>query len=66
MSKTERITICPKDIQRITGKSESGARKELGKIKKQLGKQPHQYLTIREFCHYTGLDENQVLLIIGP
>ena len=50
-----RLCIYPKDIQRITGKSERYSRDLIHKIKKALNKPDHQFLTIEEFCTYMGL-----------
>ncbi|BDD12055.1 hypothetical protein FUAX_50100 (plasmid) [Fulvitalea axinellae] len=50
-----RLTIYPKDIQRLTGKSLSGARKEYRRLKQQLGKTAGQYLTLSEYCAQTGI-----------
>jgi hypothetical protein len=52
----KRVVIYPKDIMLITGKSERYAREILKKIKKQLNKPDNQYITIKEFCTYTGID----------
>ena len=54
--KHNRLVIYPKDIQRITGRSESYARRILSTIKKRLGKQKHQLVTYDEFCEFAGLD----------
>lgn len=43
-----RICIYPKDIQRITGKSERQCRNIIAKIKKEGNKQKHQAVTIDE------------------
>jgi hypothetical protein len=51
----ERICIYPKDIQVVTGKSERYGRKLIKQIKEALSKQEHQFITIEEFCQYTGL-----------
>jgi len=51
----ERITIYPKDISRITGKSDRYGRMMITKIKLHFNKQAHQFVTIEEFCEYTGL-----------
>ena len=51
----DRITIYPKDIQRITGRSERYGRLLIRKIKLHLNKEHHQFVTIEEFCAYTGL-----------
>lgn len=62
----KRVCIYPKDVQRITGKSYRTARLLLLDIKKRLNKQEHQFITIEEFCTYTGLKIELVLpLIIG-
>ena len=53
--KLTRLCIYPKDIQRITGKSERYGRKLLSQIKAHYNKQPHQLISIIEFCEYTGL-----------
>ena len=55
-----RITIYPKDIQRITGKSERQCRNILNDIKVFYKKQKHQIITIEEFCNYMGVDLNKV------
>lgn len=62
----KRVCIYPKDVQRITGKSYRTARLLLLDIKKHLNKQEHQFITIEEFCTYTGLKIELVLpLIVG-
>ena len=50
-----RLCIYPKDIQRITGKSERYSRNLIHTIKSALGKEEHQVLTVQEFCTYMGL-----------
>lgn len=51
----KRACIYPKDIQRITGRSERYGRKLLNDIKKNLDKEPHQFVTIDEFSEYSGI-----------
>lgn len=58
--RVNRIIIYPKDIQRITGKSERYGRTLLKKIKDHFEKDDHQFVSIEEFCNYTGLKEEQV------
>ena len=53
--KVDRITIYPKDIQLITGKSERYGRLLVRKIKLHFNKEDHQFVSIEEFCEYTGL-----------
>lgn len=50
-----RLCIYPKDIERITGKSERHCRDIIASIKKLHGKQKHQLVTLEEFCDYMGL-----------
>ena len=63
---TTRLCIYPKDVQRITGKSERYGRMLLLKIRENLNKEDHQFISIEEFCLYTGLKVDQVQpLLIG-
>ena len=62
----KRVCIYPKDVQRITGKSYRYSRLLLIEIKKHFNKQEHQFISVIEFCQYTGLKLEQVNpLIIG-
>jgi phosphatidylglycerophosphatase A len=54
--KLKRVIIYPKDIQRITGKSERYGRYLIRKIKEELNKEDHQMVTIDEFAEYSGID----------
>ena len=65
MSSTKRICIYPKDIMRITGKSERYSRTLLSKIKSSLDKSNEQLVSISEFCNYTGLKPDEVLSLIS-
>lgn len=61
-----RVCIYPKDVQRITGKTYRQARLYLNKIKTNLNKEPHQLISIEEFCVYSGLQmEHVVRCIVG-
>lgn len=53
---TKRVCIYPKDIQLITGRSERYGRKLLQTIKDALQKEPHQFITIKEFSEYSGIE----------
>lgn len=55
VQKLNRVVVYPKDVQRITGKSERYGRKLLSKIKECYDKERHQYVSIEEFSEYTGL-----------
>ncbi len=53
---TKRVCIYPKDIQLITGRSERYGRKLLQTIKDVLEKEPHQFVTTKEFSEYAGIE----------
>jgi hypothetical protein len=57
---TNRIIIYPKDVQKITGKSERYGRMLIKQIKDKLNKEGHQFVTIEEFCQFTGIKPEQV------
>lgn len=63
--KTNRIIIYPKDVQRITGKSDRYGRQLLNKIRQQFSKEPHQFVSVEEFCQFTGLSSEQVTLYLN-
>jgi hypothetical protein len=57
----KRVVIYSKDIELITGRSGRYARKIMAKMRKELGKEKHQLISLGEFCAYTGLPEHEVL-----
>jgi hypothetical protein len=61
----DRIIMYPSDVMMLTDKSESYARKEIQKLKKALNKEPHQKVTIKEYCHYYGLILDEVLRVLS-
>lgn len=63
-TETTRLCVYPKDVQRITGKSERWGRMLLEKIRVSLEKKEHQFVTIEEFCVYTGFKIDQVQEIL--
>ena len=52
----KRACIYPKDIQRITGRSERYGRKLLNDIKAHFGKKSYQFITTEEFSEYSGIN----------
>jgi hypothetical protein len=58
--KNDRICIYPKDIQRITGRTERFGRNLMVKIREHYDKEPYQFISIDEFAEYTGLDREEV------
>ncbi|WP_288955322.1 hypothetical protein [uncultured Polaribacter sp.] len=62
----QRVCIYPKDVQIITGKSYRQSVRLVHKIKTELNKTNKEFLTIDEFCEYTGIKYEQVAhLILG-
>ncbi len=52
--------IDPKTVARFTGKTVRTSRYLLERIKTQLQKQPHQVVTIDEFCNFMGVNRDEV------
>jgi predicted DNA-binding transcriptional regulator AlpA len=59
-----RIFITTADIMQLSGKSLSSAWREMQTIKDALGKTKKQVLTIKEYCHYNGIEESEIEKII--
>ncbi|WP_291117729.1 hypothetical protein [Flavobacterium sp. UBA6135] len=60
----KRVCIYPKDIQLITGKSYRQSTRLMRKIKDEYGKLDKEFLTIDEFCNYTGIKYDQIAHLI--
>lgn len=56
----QRLCIYPKDVQRITGRSERYSRNLIRKIMQELNKKEHQFVSVQEFCQFTGLEYEKV------
>jgi len=54
--KIVRACIYPKAIQCITGRNERYGRNHLNKVKVHFGKETHQFITVKEFSKYSGID----------
>ena len=54
--RTNRLCIYAKDISVITGKGIRSSQKMLREIKTTLKKQDHQYVSVKEFAEYTGIE----------
>jgi hypothetical protein len=57
----KRLTIFVRDIMNITGYQERTARNLLYRIRKKLKKESRAFVTLYEFCTFTGLNPDQVL-----
>ena len=55
-----RLVIYAKDVMNITGRKERTAQKLLAEIRKKLNKAGHAFVSVEEFCAYTGLKEERV------
>ncbi|RXK59222.1 hypothetical protein ESA94_13860 [Lacibacter luteus] len=55
-----RIVIYAKDIMNITGRKERAARKLLAQIRKKYQKKNGEFISVDEFCDFTGLKEEKV------
>lgn len=55
-----RIVLYPRDVENITGRSDRTSRKLLQKIRLALGKAPEEFITVKEFCSFYGIQEELV------
>jgi transcriptional antiterminator len=65
MEDKQRLFIYAKDIADFTGCSERTAQKILQRIRKALGKEKGDFVSIAEFCSQTRTDEQMVHKIIN-
>lgn len=55
-----RLVVYSKDIENITGLMPRTARKLLQRIRQAFGKPQGAFVTSKEFCLYTGIEEELV------
>jgi len=55
-----RVVVYPKDVENITGRCPRTARKLLQTIREALGKSSSNFVTVKEFCAFTGIEEELV------
>ncbi|MBC7534638.1 MAG: hypothetical protein H7258_02980 [Ferruginibacter sp.] len=65
MKKTQRMIICTRDIQLITGKYERTARRIIEKIRQNNNKPGNAFVTFDEFCTYCRRKKEDVLTVIN-
>ena len=58
--KRRKLILCVKDIEDLTGRKSAAARRLLYRIRKKFGKESYEYVTVREFSLYTGIDEEEI------
>ncbi|EKB48698.1 hypothetical protein [Cecembia lonarensis] len=56
----KRCVIYPKDIQRMTDKSERYSQDLLHKIRIYFNKQSHQFITVKEFSEFSGIPRDEI------
>ena len=59
-NRRQRVVIYVKDIENITGRKSAAARKLFLNIRKKFEKKRNEFITVREFSLYTGIDEETV------
>jgi len=64
MKKLNRIVIYPQDVAIITGRSDRYGRMIIKRIKEHLGKEQHQFVTIKEFATYMDIEMSLIELSI--
>ena len=60
----KRMVIYARDIENITGRSERTARLLMQRIRQTFGKNQGQFISVSEFCQYTGLKVEEVNLYL--
>jgi hypothetical protein len=60
-----RKVIYAKDVMIITGRKPRAAWKLLAKIRKRYRKGKEQFVTVREFSAFTGIDEESIFATIN-
>jgi hypothetical protein len=55
-----RVVIYVKDIMNITGRKLRSSYSLMSKIRKQNGKGRGEFITVDEFCAYTGFTQQQI------
>ena len=62
--KTNRIIMYPKDVMRLTGKSERYGRNLLNRIKENKAKAKRHYVSVNEFAEFTGLSVEEITIFL--
>jgi len=61
----KRVVIYATDIEMLTGLCTRSVYRLMSKIRVAYGKKPRAFITIDEFCDYTGIGRELVLERIG-
>lgn len=57
---TKRIVIYPKDVENLLGKRRRSAYDLLQRVRLAIGKPSGAFVTLREFCWFTRMDDEEV------
>ncbi|SNR53144.1 hypothetical protein SAMN06269173_103424 [Hymenobacter mucosus] len=60
------VCIYPKEAAQLTGTSYDAGKRLLQRIRRHLAKPARSYVSIAEFCRYTGLPEAEVCAALRP
>ncbi|MEJ8818545.1 hypothetical protein [Lacibacter sp. H407] len=55
-----RVVLYTRDVENITGRRGRTARKLIQKIRDALGKSKDEFITIKEFSLFTGIEEDLI------
>ena len=55
-----RVVLYTRDVENITGRRGRTSRQLLQKIRNALGKSKDEFITIKEFALFTGIDEDLI------
>lgn len=55
-----RIVLYAKDVENITGRKSRASRMVLQRIREKYGKSKDAFVTVKEFCLFTGIGEDEV------
>lgn len=58
-----RLCIYPKDVSIITGKGQRWSQRLLQHIRLVLNKEEHQYVSVKEFADYMGIELTMVMSV---
>jgi hypothetical protein len=59
------VVIYPKDAASLTGNGYDAAKKLLQRVRTRFGKATGSYVSVGEFCAYTGLPEREVVAALS-
>lgn len=63
---SQRAVIYTKDVMLITGKGRTAARDLIIAILESFGKKPCQFVTLRDFSEYTGIELETIREYLNP